>query len=742
MKSPYISLSDFITSRPRLTAAIVIIWFLVSMYGMTQVYMKTGNETYVDVNSKTGINLEQYQELFSSDAIMVIFESDNVLDPETLEYMDQLMTDFSNEGGVKEVSGISDMIKTLNGGVLPRSQAEINTIKNSLPEETVNNYLPSNMMTIGVIQLDTGISSEKQESLLNSLDTIIDISNPPPSLTITLSGSPAFSQQMNEEMGTSTGVLIFAALVLMVVAVAILFSHVSYRFLPVGVVFTGLINTFGVMGLANIPISMVVIAAFPVLIGIGIDYAIQFHSRIDEEARRFGDIESAAGKTIVSSGPAILYAMVATSLGFIAMYAAPIPMVVDFGITCLIGVICCYISALLIVPTFCILFNYKPKESSKKGFQENIEAYDNLLGKIALAIAKKPVIILLALGFIAVIGIQLDERVPISFDEETFVPPDMPAVVDMNKVTRTMGSTESMTVLVKADNLYDPAVMKWIDEFGDYEVGLRGELTDVSSIATLVKEYNGGSIPDTEPGVKQVIGMIPDKTKQQFIYGKMNSVIEFNMKILEPDVFHTLVYNVRKDLEWNYPPPGVEVSLTGQTDLHITLMDGIREGKMQTTIIGFILIFAWLILIYRRISAISPIIPIIMIVGWNGAIMYGFGIEYSPMTAVLGSMTIGIASEYTILIMERYLEERSFGKDRIDAIQIGVQKIGTAITVSGLTTIFGFSALLLSSFNIIKNFGMVTVITVGFSLIGAIVIMPAVLSIMGRFEKMPSDGPT
>ena len=193
MKSPFSILADFITSRPKLTAAIVIIWFIISMYGMTLVYMKSGNDTYVDKNSKTGINLDQYQELFSSDAIMVIFESDNVLDPETLEYMDLLMADFSNEGGVKEVSGISDMIKNINGGVLPGSQAEIDAIKNSLPEETVNRYLPSNMMTIGVIQLETGISEEKQESLLNSLYTIIAISDTPPALTLSPFQDPRHS---------------------------------------------------------------------------------------------------------------------------------------------------------------------------------------------------------------------------------------------------------------------------------------------------------------------------------------------------------------------------------------------------------------------------------------------------------------------------------------------------------------------------------------------------------------------
>jgi len=85
------------------------------------------------------------------------------------------------------------------------------------------------------------------------------------------------------------------------------------------------------------------------------------------------------------------------------------------------------------------------------------------------------------------------------------------------------------------------------------------------------------------------------------------------------------------------------------------------------------------------------------------------------------------------------MEERRAGKEKLDAIQTGVSKIGSAITVSGLTTVFGFSALTLSSFNILSNFGLVTVITVGFSLIGAIIVMPAVLSIMSGTEKKHLD---
>jgi len=113
---------------------------------------------------------------------------------------------------------------------------------------------------------------------------------------------------MLEEMGSSMGVLILAAMVLMVVAVVALFNHVRYALLPVIVVATGLILTFGVMGLTGIAISMVVIGAFPILIGIGIDYSIQIHSRLDEEARG-SSLEDAVRTTITKTGPAVLVAM-------------------------------------------------------------------------------------------------------------------------------------------------------------------------------------------------------------------------------------------------------------------------------------------------------------------------------------------------------------------------------------------------------------------------------------------------
>lgn len=195
-----------------------------------------------------------------------------------------------------------------------------------------------------------------------------------------------------------------------------------------------------------------------------------------------------------------------------------------------------------------------------------------------------------------------------------------------------------------------------------------------------------------------------------------------------------LLDNMRTDLEWYEKEPGTTAVFTGSMALFGDMIDGITESKSTMNMLGFGLIFVFLLLIYRKATAITPIIPIIMIVGWNAVIMYVLGLEYNLLTATLGAMTIGVASEYTILIMERYDEERERGLSCHDAIQVSIQKIGTAISISGLTTVFGFSALTLSEFPIMANFGLVTVITVAFSLVGAILVMPAVLAITSRIQ--------
>ncbi len=745
MKSPYETLADAISSRPYIVAGVVVAVLIVALFGSTLVSMKTGSDTYMDKTKPAGVLLDKYTNTFSSDAIILIVESDNILDPDVLSYMDRIESDIAVQQYITSVSGLPDYLKAMNGGDLPSSIAAVKNTFNQIPADQQKYLLPSGMMTLVTITLEPGLPDGKNYQVLTQLDSLIATSQPPPGVEIIVSGNPAFEQEMQNMMGPEMGSLIGLAMLLMIVAMLFLFRYVRYSLLPVAIVGCGIITTFGIMGLAHIPISMIVIAAFPVMIGIGIDYAIQFQSRFDDEVRK-SSIPEAVFTTVTRSGPAILFAMVSTALGFLALAISPLPMVGDFGLICIVGVSSCYLSALIIVPTFATLVQYTPKSPKKRGESSKTangsitDHYNHLLGLTATKVARHAVIILVVLFVIACIGLQLDNKVPINTDEDTFVPPGMPAKIDMDKVTRTLGSMDTLPVYVRTAGVMDIKTLEWMAGFGDYLKNKHYEVSGVTSIATIIADVNGGKIPSSQVEVDEILATIPEKTKSAYLYGNLEAVVKINTIEMTIPHAESLLNVIRDDLVWYGQPPGMESQMTGMSVMFADLIKDIKDSKNPMTFLGFGLIGAFLLVLYRKISAIGPIIPIMMIVGWNGAIMYLLKIDYNPMTACLGAMTIGVASEYTILIMERYEEERERGMDLYSAIETAIQKIGMAITISGCTTVFGFSALTLATFPILANFGLVTVITVAFSVIGAIMVMPAVIVCMDRISHHAKAG--
>jgi predicted RND superfamily exporter protein len=91
--------------------------------------------------------------------------------------------------------------------------------------------------------------------------------------------------------------------------------------------------------------------------------------------------------------------------------------------------------------------------------------------------------------------------------------------------------------------------------------------------------------------------------------------------------------------------------------------------------------------------------------------------KYTPLTATLGALILGVGSEYAILMMERFYEELKRVGDPLDALRVTARRIGSALVASGLTTVFGFGALISSPFLITNNFGLVTVLAIFFALL-------------------------
>jgi predicted RND superfamily exporter protein len=80
-----------------------------------------------------------------------------------------------------------------------------------------------------------------------------------------------------------------------------------------------------------------------------------------------------------------------------------------------------------------------------------------------------------------------------------------------------------------------------------------------------------------------------------------------------------------------------------------------------------------------------------------------------------------------VLLMGRYEEEKGRGVPPKEAMVTAIAKIGRAITTTALTTLGGFGVLIASSFVMIRDFGIATVVSVLLSLLITITVMPGLI---------------
>ena len=84
---------------------------------------------------------------------------------------------------------------------------------------------------------------------------------------------------------------------------------------------------------------MASIAVLPVLIGLAVDYAIQFQARVAGGATAPGRRRPSARVARRARGaPTIATAALATAAGFLVLLLSPVPMVRGFGVLLVVGI--------------------------------------------------------------------------------------------------------------------------------------------------------------------------------------------------------------------------------------------------------------------------------------------------------------------------------------------------------------------------------------------------------------------
>ncbi|MFC6989452.1 RND family transporter [Haloplanus sp. GCM10025708] len=727
MRDVFGAVGDGIQRHPVATLIVALVLIFAAFGGATQITSVTGDRAFVGENP----TLETFSETFDRGSIAVLVRGD-VTEPATIRAIDRFDRRMSEVENVATVVSPADRVRQRYGRI-PDSQAKIASVVGS-PDYTI----------VQVI-FTPGLTQTEERPIFSQAETASEWARFPAAVTVTITGSAAFSAQLSVLIQQSTQQLLGLAVGLMIVALFFLFRGVRLRLLPIVAVFIGVIYTFGAIGYAGVPNSTLTSAVFPILIGLGIDYSVQFHERYEEELESHPPRE-ALPRAMSGIGPPVFVAMLSAALGFGATWisTAGTPAFVWFAQTSIFGVILTFLAGILVLlPVLTLYARWRGDGSSDRAADAAVEAGEigllgRVLGQSSRFLASHPLLVLTIALVIAGAGFQASSSLETMADTEEFIPQDLPAYVDLQQFRSVTGGGTSVQhdVLVTGDHLKHPSVLRWMERFEDVAVGTP-LIEAVDTPASLVQQYNGGEIPQTRAGVDRVLDRIPAQQRAQYYadgYAHITVVAPQDMTTAQTISF---INNAREAIEFSNPPPGVEPKLTGTSAVSPPSIVSQIESRNTTTLLGVGFVFGALFIYYRDlVKAIAPLVPMGFVLGWQNLYMVALDIPVSPLGASLGAMSVGIGAEYTIIVMERYYEEKQRGGvSRLAAVETAATRVGKAISISGMTTVFGFSALTLSPFPILGDFGYLTVGVIFLTLVAALATLPPTLVVLDTLDE-------
>ena len=121
---------------------------------------------------------------------------------------------------------------------------------------------------------------------------------------------------------------------------------------------------------------------------------------------------------------------------------------------------------------------------------------------------------------------------------------------------------------------------------------------------------------------------------------------------------------------------------------------------------------------------------------WVLGTMALLGIPYTIITSITTALSIGVGVDYTIHVIHRYREEftklRNPEREAVRTLAI----TGSALLGSALTTAFGFAVLTLSPLESFEQFGITAGITIAYSLMVSILVVPPAMTVWGAYQNM------
>ncbi len=521
---------------------------------------------------------------------------------------------------------------------------------------------------------------------------------------------------------------------------AILFRGLSVVFVVAAAPTIGVFWTLGLIryfGLENNPFSDVIL---PVLLSlVGFTDSVHMMVYIRRCLHQGMNPLEACRQALAAVGLACFLTSLTTAIGMGALILAKHEIVREFGMACVIGVFATWLSVMLVVPLACTTsWSNRLARGTERGWiDRNLYRFARGVGfflKRPKLTSYTSIAVTLILSAVA-LTLRPDDR------KSNLLPTGSSAQKALAHLDQSMGGLDVCSVNIRWENQETTpeevaGIVTEIDRVLDSEPLLGHPL----SVCRLLAALPGEGAPAEK---MSMVDLFPPPLKLA-VYDpdEQQAKVTFRVQDLGTAAYKPTFERIENAFQQIASAhPGLEITLSGEPiwrwhDLYQVVTD--LTSSLGTASFVILLVFA---ISFRSIRigliAIVPnLLPLAMAATW--LVVTGQALDIVSVCAF--TVCLSIAVDDTIHFIARYRDEQHTpGESRLVVIERAFQGVGTALIMTTIVLVAGFSSVLISETRDHRVFASLAIVTLTSALFCDLFLLPALLAYFDRSGGEPRN---
>lgn len=279
------------------------------------------------------------------------FAVQDIRDPRVIRMLLDIEESLLGKTGIDSVFSAGSFFR--NRANVPDSLEGVKFVLSQIPGSETSFNRDFSATTV-VIAASVGGGQEKRNKFTQSIRDDIETLEKPPGLILTVTGVPQLESEIFRLLEEdAVNVTLYAGLLILALLLILLRSPFR-TFQTYTPVLFSLVWTFGLLGWADVALSVATVAIGAFIIGLGIEYGIFFVKRFEEGLREGMSNDDAIEEAVCGIGSAITSSATTTIIGFSMLTLTILPIIQILGITLALSILFSLIAAIFINPPLII----------------------------------------------------------------------------------------------------------------------------------------------------------------------------------------------------------------------------------------------------------------------------------------------------------------------------------------------------------------------------------------------------